>query len=186
MNINLLQTWEKARILSSIALIESGVATDEIPISVVNRVVTDINTPYDAGHSINQYNSHVIQRPPEYTFTIAIAAVSDEIELLRDIQSSGIFFKMILKDENETNREFTLCKEIFNYCKITRKRMEINVGQVPMIMFDGFALEYTYEYWDANGNATAVEENGDTYWFGHGTPIPDTLNLFANWKTPTS
>ena len=192
--MSFLQTWDKARILSSIALIEGGVIKPFQPISVVNRITTDINTPYDRGHSINQYNSHVIEKPPEYSFVIAIAAISDEVELLRDVQSSGIYFQMELKDENDTtgeevpapgNREYKLCREYFNYCKLTRKRAEVTVGEVPMVIFDGIALEYSYDYWTQVSDVwtiQAINSGGTRYWFGHGEPIPIDVPLYANFE----
>jgi len=180
-----LHTWDKARILASISLIKGGVPGIPVPISIVNRVVTDVNTPYEAGHSINQYNSHVIEKPPEYTFTIAISSISDEVELLRDIQSSGIYFQMELRDENDDsgNQEYKLCREYFRYCKLTRKRAEIVVGETPMVIYDGIALEYSYDFWKAGVITPLKDGNDNQYWFGHGDPIPSSVNLFANWET---
>jgi len=180
--------WDKARILTSIGIIKDGDTSTYVPVTIVNRVKTNIITPYELGHSISQWNSYIIEKPPEYTYTIVLPVISKEVAMLRDIQSAGLFFEMTLEDANANSneREYQLGVEYFRYCKLTKNEREITVGEVPMVTFDGIAMEYSYDYWRENGDnweLTTVTDGVSTnrQWFGHGNPLSGNADMFVRW-----
>ena len=170
--------WEKARIAGFIEYYDlDGNLSELHRIQVVNRisinVVQDLQ-PYDG---LDQWNQGYIEKPPRYSFTIAVPVTSPTTRLLRSLLVTGIPFNLKVYDPQEYNNvdktEFQLLAEHLQQCRLTSKEVSIVVGDLPMVVFNGLALEYTFnDGQDANASAFTI---------GSGR-LPD-IDFFAEWRS---
>ena len=164
--------WDKGRIGVSITYIQPAV----IPVSTTedlvlpNRVSVRTQFNYKPLHRLNEWNQGIIEQAPEFTFSIGVPSVSGSTRLLRALHVAGIPFDMAVKDATDSG-EFQLRVEKLVECRITSRELNVVVEDVPMTIYSGMALRYTYT--DANG---IVDQE-----FGDGKPVK--VDLFSEWET---
>ena len=172
--------WDKARMIGTIAYYDpvNDMSVEHV-CEMPSRITTKTSFNYRPIHGLNHWNNGVIELPPDFTFYIALPAVSPTTRLLRTLQTSGIPFVLELKDEAETD-EFKLNKETFRQCRINTKDLSVMVADVPAVIFTGFALEYTFNV-TVDGISTPVTDADALFVFGDGTTISTDTNLFDEW-----
>lgn len=176
--------WDKARIATRIVYTNPSDNTEKIHTCVmVNRVSFKATFNYEPYHGLSEWNQGVIEKPPEFTFTIAIPATSDTTRLLRALHVSGLPFNMDIRDATAGNSEFALITEVLVECRITSKEVNINVGELPMVVFNGMALRYTYS--DPASGSSNIKNNALTQdageLFGGGQILATANSPLEEW-----
>jgi len=163
--------WDKGRIGVNVTYKEPTVEGIEVTKSLVlpNRVSVRTQFNYKPLHGLNEWNQGIIEQAPEFTFTIGLPSVSASTRLLRALHVSGIPFAMLLQDATNSG-EFQLIAEKLVECRITARELNVVVEDVPLTVFSGMALRYTYS--DING---VVDQE-----FGDGKPVEE--DLFSEWE----
>jgi hypothetical protein len=169
--------WEKARLGIRIS-IGSNTSTHviELPSTITYRTVSK----YEIIHDITAWNNGVFEKPPEYTFTLAVPTLSISAVILRDLQNAGVPFNMEIYDINDTG-EHKLISDILINCYIDTGEVNVRTGELVMAVFSGFALRYNYRDGFATGNNSATVTT--TAGFGSGE-LPTNLTvatIFAKW-----
>ena len=172
------KNWDKARIAVEITY-PGGSHTCELP----NRASINTKFNYIPYHGLNRWNQGVIEKAPEFTFTIGIPSVSKTVRLLRSLMVSGTPFGIGLSDEIADNNEFALISEELQECRLTNKGLTVIVADMPMVIFQGMALRYTYS--DPLGSGSSQDGSGNKVLFGDGKLIGSTDHIFAEWRTTT-
>ena len=181
-----LKNWDKARIATKIAYADPNTipaTVTEHELKLVNRISIKKIHDFVPYGGITEWNQGYIERPPQYSFTIAIPATSNTTRLLRVLHSAGISFNMEVRDKaagtDNVDQEFALISETLIECKLIGTEINIVVADLPMVVYNGLALRSTYTDGDEkdsiDGNLGTVEASK---MFGSGAPIPNTINLF--------
>ena len=170
--------WEKARIAGFIEYYDlDGNLSQLHRIKVPNRISTNVIQDLEPYDGLDQWNQGYIERPPRYSFTLAVPATSPTARLLRSLLVTGIPFNLKIYDPNEfndaTKTEFQLLAETLQYCRLTSKEVSIVVGDMPMIVFNGLALEYSFN----DG------ENASMGAFSIGSGRLPNIDFFSEWRS---
>lgn len=145
---------------------------------LANRISTRIRYNYKPIHGLNRWNDSVAHLPPTYDFTIAFPAVSKSTRLLNVFLSAGLPFTFEVADYNNSG-EYALLGEKFLECRVTERRVNIVVDDVPSVVFSGMALRHDPEFMDADG----VNQGSLNQFFGNGAALSEetAIKLFAEW-----
>jgi len=192
------RNWDRGRVGVNIKYKDplSGLNMDKSLI-LPNRITTDIKFNYEPIHGLNEWNVGVKELPPEFTFVLALPVVSPHVRMLRQLHVTGLPFDLVLADESTANpdledvdgvfaktksNEFGLLREELIEARVTTKELNIVVDDVPMVVFTGFSLRYTYNdklYFGIGAGTTAQKG----IQFGDGAPISPAsgVNIFAEW-----
>ncbi len=164
-----IKNWDKARIAARIELDNPAGGVIAEVIQLPNRVSIKATFNYEPLHGLNEWNQGIIEKAPEFTFVIAVPAVSATSRLLRTLQVSGVPFKLFVNDQSDSG-EFELRQEVLSEARLTSKEMTVVVEDVPMIVYNGMALRYTYT--DDGTMDSSIE-------FGSGEPM--STDIFQEW-----
>lgn len=180
--------WDKARIAVNIAYPnpKSVGSMLQQSISMPNSMSMSTRFPVEPYHSITEYNMGYIEKPPEFSFSIAVPATSPSASLFRALETARYPFNIECRDavDPTANTQFKLFHETFVECRFESKDVTINVGDVPMVAFKGKALRYHYGY--LSGGVLVdnpVEQINYGNYFGGGNESTNLLDVFSKWTT---
>ena len=195
------KNWDKVKLAVNIyyprpssdvtAAITQATVLVGTPCPLVNRVSIKTSFKFEPYHGLTEWNQGVIEKPPEFTFTVAFPATSNIVRLMRALHAGGIPFNLEVKDTqvygkdglgDPVPKEFALITEALMECRCTSKEVSITVGNIPMVVFQGMALRYTYS--DPVSDKTDMEGDGATTeidsLFGSGGAIAP--KVFEEWN----
>jgi len=185
--------WDRARVATRVTSTDPVTGGDiDKDITLVNRVTMNTKFNYEPIHGLNEWNQGVIEKPPEFTFQIALPALSPFVRMFRAFHVSGAPFNLELKEvtarkptpNGNYEYEYALLAEELKECRIETKEVTVLAGDVPMVVFNGMALRYTFNDDtklpdNPTGQGTVQYPNGAD--FGSGVPLDNKLALFKEW-----
>ena len=191
--MSVVRNWDRARVATNVEYLDpEGGSLVRKEITLVNRVTINTKFNYEPIHGLNEWNQGIKELPPEFTFQIALPVISPFVRMFRAFHVSGLPFTLELKEvtaKSETEDgnfiyEYALLAEILESCRITTKEVTVVAGDVPMVVFNGMALRYTFHENTADPEVIIAE--GSVQYpagarFGSGAPLIDNISLFAEW-----
>lgn len=172
--------WDKGRMVGEITYTKPG-ATEATTRQCVmaNRISTRILYNYRPIHGLNRWNDGVAHLAPEFEWTIGFPATAPIIRLLRNLQLGGIPFSFAVYDGNYSG-ENALIKEVFDECRVTERRVDVTIDDVPAVTYSGMALRFDPDY----KNADLVDQGAVGGNFGSGEALSTAIvdKLFEEWS----